>query len=307
MYSHLAQYYLEIGADQSGYEMILTARHIKNFYKIQDPVIRSQALHAYGRFLIYESDFEDAIKTELQMEKDAEIIKETDPKQETYPLRRALAFKAYIKLMQGKTEDVYRLASEVYEKYFNKDEELSHINVYDFLLPVFLVKTKWALINKDYKQALEFHREYGKAARKVNFITKKATLSKEVMFALPSDMVHEKEQLFTELAFDADSIAQTFLKNYTSLTGKKLDGIIEKLRQTNEDRKLKLRILNSLFIIISSFEILLLLILSIYSETQIDGLTKLKNRRALNIRLGKFAASERKYSAIMIDIDNFKN
>ena len=213
LYSHLAQYYLEIGADQSGYEMILTARHLKNFYKIQDPVIRSQALHAYGRFLI----------------------------------------------------------------------------------------------NKDYKQALEFNREYGKVARKVNFITKKAPLSKKVMFALPSDMVHEKEQLFTELAFDADSIAQTFLKNYTSLTGKKLDGIIEKLRQTNEDRKLILRILNSLFIIISSFEILLLLILSIYSETQIDGLTKLKNRRALNIGLGKFATSERKYSAIMIDIDNFKN
>ena len=76
------------------------------------------------------------------MEKDAEIIKETDPKQGTYPLRRALAFKAYIKLMQGKTEDDYRLASEVYEKYFNKDEELSHITVYDFLLPIFLVKTK---------------------------------------------------------------------------------------------------------------------------------------------------------------------
>lgn len=306
LYSQLAQYYFEIGADQSGYEMILTARHLKNFYKIEDPIIRSQALHAYGRFLVYESDFEDAIKAELQMEKDATIIRETNSELSVHCLRRALAFKAYIMLMQGKTEEAYKLASETYEKYFRNDEELSHIIVYDFFLPVFLVKTQWAIRNKNYKQALEFNREYGKAARKSNFITKKATLSKEVMFALPADMIQEKEHLFTELAFDADIIAQTFLENYTSLTSKKLNSIIEKLRQSNENSKLKIRILNSSFITILIFGILLLIILVIYSETQTDGLTKLKNRRALNIRIGKFAQSEKKYSAIMIDIDNFK-
>ena len=96
LYSLLSQYYLEIGADKSGFETILHGRRLKNFYKIQNIEIRSQALHAYGRFLLFESDFEDALKAEKQLEDDANVLLQENHLNATHYLRRALAFRRFL-------------------------------------------------------------------------------------------------------------------------------------------------------------------------------------------------------------------
>ena len=135
---------------------------------------------------------------------------------------------------------------------------------------------------------------------------KTAALSKDLMFALPVSMVSEREKLFSELAQSNDLLAQKFLAEYTGLTGEKLNGVIENLKYTTEREAIKKRTLQSVFFLILIFCVFALALFVIYSETQIDGLTKLRNRRALNIRVGKLASARKKYSAIMIDIDNFK-
>ena len=306
LYSLLSQYYLEIGADKSGFETILHGRRLKNFYKIQNIEIRSQALHAYGRFLLFESDFEDALKAEKQLEDDANVLLQENHLNATHYLRRALAFKAYVMMMQGKTEDSYELACEIFEKYYDKNEDFSHITTYDFLLPIYWIRTEWAIRNRDYEQAIVFCKEYGKLCKKYNFRMNALSLSKELMFALPEAMSAEREKLFRETALDADFLAQNFLDYYTDSTDEKLFAVIENLKYKEEKNSLKNQLIHNLLIVLIMLVAFLLILISVYSETQTDGLTKLRNRRALNIRLGKLASSGKKYSAIMIDIDNFK-
>ena len=304
IYSLLAQYYLEIGADKAGFEMILAGRRLKNFYTIKNPVIRSQALHAYGRFLVYENDFESALKAQSQMEEDASIIE--DSVISVQNLRRALAFKAYILMNQGKTDNAFELASDTLKKYFKADEKLDHIAIYDFLLPILWVKTQFLIRANDFEGAIEANKNYGKYAKKFDFTMKKALLCKELMFALPVSMIKERELLFTELALDADILAQDFIEKYTFSAGERLLNVTENLRYTAERQKSKKRFVESALIVFVAFMILLLFLAAIYSETQIDGLTKLRNRRALNNRVEKLATAGKKYSAVMIDIDNFK-
>lgn len=305
-YSLLAQYYLEAGADKSGYETILNARRIMNFYRISDPVIRSQALHSYGRFLLYESDFEDALKAEGVMEEDALLIAKYDPSFGRHSLRRALGFKAYIMMMQGKTEESYALAEKLYSEYFDENEEFNHAGIYDFLLPLFRIKTMWALRNSNYAKALEFNREYGKITRKYDFLMKKIDLSREVLFSLPDSMNEERKQLMWEVGQDSEKLSQKFLNEYTGIAGQKLTSTMQNLQYENVRARMKKRIFQLILLFIGILLVLVLIIDVIYSETQIDGLTKLRNRRALNIRLGHLASSGKRYSAIMIDIDDFK-
>ena len=306
LYSLLSQYYLSIGADKSGFETILTAYQLKNFYEIEDIPIKDQALHAYGRYLLDKKDYENALKIQKQMVEDANILMQNDYFFGMHTLRRALCFKSYILMMQGKAEEAYLLAEETLNKYFSKDEELSHLTVYDFLLPAWRVKTLWALHNQDYKKALEFNKEYGLLAHKYSFIMKTTLLTREVLTALPLSMVKERTELTHELAVNSEILVQTYLDDYTGVTAKNLNSSVENLRYTAERENSKRYFLQTSLVLIVIFLLLILLLVVIYSETQVDGLTKLRNRRALNIRVGKLASSEKRYSAIMIDIDNFK-
>ena len=305
LYSLLAQYYLELGADNAGYDTILKARRIKNFYSIKDPLIQSVALHSYARFLIYESDFEDAMKAQAQMEEDAAILKTKNEVLGNLLLSTALAFKSYIMLMQGKTEEAYTLACEVYEN-FENSHDITHTSVYDVCFPVCFVKTQWAIRNHQYEKAIEFNREYGNYAKKFNFMMKKVNNSKELMFALPDSMAKERTKLFNELALDTDFLAQTYLNNYTDTNAEKLSSVIENLRHDSMQKISRTRTFRFIFVDVMIMFALILIISLIYNQTQVDGLTHLRNRRALNTRIGKLASGGRKYSAIMIDIDNFK-
>ena len=306
LYSLLAQYYLGIGADKSAYETILTAHQLKDFYEIEDIPIRDQALHAYGRYLLDKNDYENALKVQNQMVEDSKIMMQNDFFFGMHALRRALCFKAYILMIQGKIEEAYKITEDTLKKYYTEDEELSHLTVYDFLLPALRVKTMWALHNQDYKKALEFNREYRKVACRYNFIMKTTLLTKEVLASLPESMIKERTELTQELAVNSEILVQTYLDDYTGVTAKNLYSSVENLRYTAEKESSKRYFLQSSLILIVIFLILILLLIVVYSETQIDGLTKLFNRRALNIRVGKLASAGKRYSAIMIDIDNFK-
>ena len=306
-YALLSQYYLELGADKSAYEIILTARRNRNFYSLEDPLIRGQALHAYGRFLLSESDFSDAKKAQAQMEEDAGIVSQTLPLLGENLTKRALAFKAYIMLQEGKADAASSLADELLSRYYSPELENDHITVYDFLLPLYLIKTQHALRKGDYKSAIDFNNQYGHVAKKFDFLQKKINLSKDVMFFLPTDMISEREEVYNELSRDTDLLAQKLLDDYTSITGEKLFATINNLKFKSERDTTNRRIRNNLFFAVSVLCIFMLILLAVYSETQIDGLTKLRNRRSLNIRIGRLASAGKKYSAIMIDIDNFKH
>ncbi|WP_407426737.1 GGDEF domain-containing protein [Treponema sp.] len=305
LYSFLSQYYLELGADKAGFDTILQARRIKNFYSINNPMIQNLALHAYSRFLIYESDFVDAMKAQSQMEENSQIIKKENESLGNELYATALCLKSYILLMQGKTEEAYSLICEIYDNY-DKIRELTHTTVYDIYLPVFFVKTQWAIRTGNYKKAIEFAHEYGSYAKKFNFTMKKTKILKDLMFALPESMTKEKNKLFNELAFDTDFLAQNFLTNYTETNAEKLSGIIENLKHSTERQISHNRTLEFVFIDFIIFLTFILILSFIYTQTQIDGLTHLRNRRSLNTRIGKLASSRKKYSAIMIDIDDFK-
>ena len=286
--------------------MILTGRRLRNFYSITDPVIRSQALHAYGRFLVYESDFDSAYKAVKQMENDAKLVSEQNSDIGKHYLRRALAFKACILLEQGKYEEGYSLANAVYDAYFDENESVTHTYVYDFLQPVLLVKTQWALRTRNYGKAIEYYKEYGKWAKKFDFIMKKVDLTKDLLFALPTTMVKERDELFKSLAYDTDYLSQNYINNYTTITDNQLANIKFTLTFQTEHHLAIIHVYEGICIVFFIFLSLLLILVMIYDETQTDGLTKLRNRKALDNRLKNFALAGKKYSAIMIDIDNFK-
>lgn len=303
LYSLLAQIYFEMGADSFANDMINTALGLKNFFEIENPIIRAQALTTYGKYLLNYNDINTALKAEAQLEKDAEII----PTNNSNYLRNAFALKAYILLKQGKSKEAFELAERTYKKYYNPNEDLTHDSVYCFILPVLKVKAIYSLQNNNYKQALQLNKEYGSIAEKYKFILKKAMLSKELLIKLPDSMIKEKNILLEELSIDAESLVSFFLENFSVISKDQLNNVIQNLRYTHEKEIIGIRIFKITVVNIGLIYIFILLVYIIYNETQIDGLTMLKNRRALNKRLKKYKAKNKTYSSIMIDLDSFKN
>ncbi len=305
LYACLANYYLEAGADSAAYAMILNARKLKNFYRIEDIVTRIQALHIYGRYLLKENDFEDALKTQGQITKDAQVLFEKNQEASIEYKKAALAYTAYITLMQGQTDEALRMVDAIYDEY-GDEMPASHVQAYDYNIPLLYVKTHCAIRKHNYEDAIKFNSEYGKICKKFGFTMKKSQLSKDLLFALPRSMLEERQKIFIQQSIDSSILAETFLEKYTELMGNKLDSVMESLSYSSMIRKSRTKLFSTTAIVTVVFLLFLLILYKVYTDTLIDGLTKLYNRRALNKRVERLLVAEKDYKAIMIDVDNFK-
>jgi len=306
LYSMLSNYYLEIGADNSAYEMILKARKLKNFYRIEDPVTKMQALHIYGRYLVHEDDFEDAIKAQSRIAKVAEELSHERPDIGQEYQRAVQAFTAYITLLQGDTDKAQVLADQMYGNGLGDTSGVTHFEAYDYHIPLMYVKTHCALRKGNFTEAIRFGMEYARICKQFNFTMKKIQLFNEILFALPESMTEERKLLSEQQALDSDILAQTFLDNFTRQTGSELDSVMDGLNFSEDLRQGRSRLFHGVLFSILVFLLLFYILCIVYIQTQIDGLTRLRNRRALDVRIGRFAALGKRYSAIMLDIDNFK-
>ena len=301
----LSQTYLQFGAENFGFQIINNSLKIEDFSKIADPIIKYHSLKAYGLYLLSDNNFDKAIEIQNQLEETAKIIQDETVRDNSY-LSSARAFKAQILLAESKTAEANQLADQIYTEYSIPEEKLTPEIVYNFILPIFYIKTVNAIQNKDYKQAIKFNNEYGKYAQKFNLIIKKTILAKELLFSLPDYMIEEKKNLLYQLSIDTEKSLSFYLDNFSVLSGEKLRNEIQNIKNSYEQEIHRIRGLKIFFMNIGIMYLFVFLCFIIYNKTLIDGLTNLRNRRAFNNKIKKFETSNKKYAAIMIDLDNFK-
>ncbi len=307
LYTIMARHFLTIGADSTAYSLVSKATKYGSFYDVENLITRIHLLMNFSRYLISINNFDEAERAVNQILADA-------PKTASFsdifpPLfeKSGNAIRPLILLAQGKTDEAYELACEVYEKYKDDNELLSNYLAFDFYMPILYVKTMWAIQHKKYDMAIEFNREYTAYCNKYNFIVKKQQLSGLLRSVLPDTMQKEKEKLSKELSEGSEKLSRAMLGEYAFFANEKFSTVMEQLSLKTEISE---RVQSNLCIgAICVFVLIMLLLIfnTIYSESQLDGLTKLSNRKSMIAKIRRLELLKKSYSVIMLDIDNFKS
>lgn len=306
LYADMAKYFMEIGADKEAYEIINQAASFGSFFECKNILSRIQALLVYSNYLISIKDYDKALFASYQVIDDAHQTIRFNQDFPLYYERSGNVIKALILLSQQKYNEAYVMACELYEKYSREDEVVSQFSAFDFYMPIFYIKTIWAIHEGDYEKALEFNKEYGKFCDDFFFSVKKIQLTSTLIAALPPQMSVERKQLIDVISVASRTSMQSLTGDYTYLVMDKFSSVMNELAlkaEINEQAHEKLRtILANIFIVF----IALILFYAVFNEAQLDGLTKLSSRRALNAKLRQLEFMKKTYSAIMLDLDDFK-
>ena len=306
LYANMAKYFLEIGSEEVAYGIIKKAGEFGSFYECQNILTRIQILQVYSDYLISEKRYDEAYVAADQIIEDA---KQTGSYSAMFPLiygRAGEVIKARILLEQDKIFGAYNLACELYEKYAQADEVVSQFSAFDFYMPIFYIKTMWAINSKKYDKALEFNEKYRKYCDQFFFAVKKIRLTQRVISELPPEMRMEKTSLTLRLSGDSRALISSVFKNYTFLASDKFSTIMTQMDLEAAVHEKTQEYIHSIMLNLFIAVVIILLIYLIFAEAHTDGLTKLSTRAALNSKLIRLEFFKTNYSAIMMDLDNFK-
>ena len=306
LYANMAKYFLEVCGDQEAYDIINEAASFGSFYECSNVLTRIQIFQVYSAYLLHIRDYDRALLAAHQIISDAPLTESFSP---FFPVsfeRAGYAIKAMILLNQGKINEAYVMACSLFEKYADPNEKITQFNAFDFYMPLYYIKTIWALNHQEYKIAIEACEEYGKLCDENFFIQKKILLTGRLMNELPLSMAKERGHLYQEISIDSRRLSASLLSENTRLSKEKFNGIMNELILKSELKEKTRGILH--VVLVNCFVVVLVLILFyiIFSEMQLDGLTKLYNRRSLNSRIRQLEKSNKNYAAIMMDLDDFK-
>jgi len=306
LYANMAKYFLEINADEQAFSLIKRAAAFGSFYSCENILTRIQALQVYSSYLIAEKKYENAYLAAQKIIDDAPATASFTPVFPKRFERSGKAIKAMILLKQNKINEAYITACQLWEKYADENENVSQFCAFDFYMPLLEIKTHWAVSQKKYDKALEFNELYGKYCDMFFFKTKKTQLSGFLMASLPPQMGKERGQLYAQLSETSQSLVKTLINDYTYLADNKFSTVINELELQSEIHEKSQELIHALLINLFIAAVILLFVYAVFREARTDGLTKLFNRRALNSKIHWLEKFQRGYSAIMIDLDDFK-
>lgn len=307
LYANMAKYFLEIGAETEAYSIIRRAKEFGSFYDCKNILARLQILQVYADYLISEGRYDEAYIAADQIIEDSSKTASFSPDFPSLYERSGEAIKAMILLAQQKYYGAYNLACELLERYHNENEVLSQFSAFDFYMPLTYIKAMWALNTQKYDKAVEFLGEYGQYCEKFFFTMKKIRLTQRIVAAIPSSMGREKDTLSKQLSADSKSILMSVIKDYTYLASEKFSTIMTQMDLESEVHAKTQKYLHTISFNLFITLVILLLLYAVFNEAQTDGLTRLYNRRALNAKIRNYEFRKTNYSAIMLDLDDFKH
>ena len=116
----------------------------------------------------------------------------------------------------------------------------------------------------------------------------------------------EKTSLTLRLSGDSRALISSVFKNYTFLASDKFSTIMTQMDLEAAVHEKTQEYIHSIMLNFFIAVVIILLIYLIFAEAHTDGLTKLSTRGALNSKLIRLEFFKTNYSAIMMDLDNFK-
>ena len=307
LYANMAKYFLEIGAESEAYGIIRKAKEFGSFYECKNILTRLQILQVYADFLISERRFDEAYAAANQIIEDAKLTENYNTYFPLWYCRSGEVIKAMILLAQGQYSEAYNLACELEKKYRQEGEVVSQFSAFDFYMPILYIKTIWAVDSKKYDKAIEFCNEYGKYCDNFFFTIKKIRLTQAILKGLPNEMGRVKDSIAKGLSEDSKNLLISVIRDYSFLANEKFSTIMTQLDLESEVHAKTQEYLHTIMFNLFIGLILLLLFYAIFNEAQTDGLTRLYNRRALNARILHYEFRKTNYSAIMLDLDDFKH
>lgn len=306
LYAAMAKYFLEIGNDELAYEIINTAESFRSFYDCQHVLTRIQALQVYSSYLLSIAQYEKAFVAASQIIADSPLTEAFNPDFPRYFEGAGNAIKARILMMQGRFAEAGELADSLLEKYAGDYETVSRFNAFDFYMPLYEVKITCAVNAGKFEKAVEYNKKYGEYCNLFFFKNKKMSMSGFLMNALPPEMAAERRMLFNQLSEDSRSLVKNLIDDYTYLANSKFSSTMTELRLESEISEKNNKTIQSLLFNAFIFVVLILLCYAVFSEARTDGLTKLFTRKSLNFKLRLLEMFKTNYSAVMIDLDDFK-
>ncbi|MCR4626346.1 MAG: GGDEF domain-containing protein [Treponema sp.] len=308
LYTNMAKYFHEMGDINEAEIMIKKAFSIKSFYECENIFTKLQALQVYSRISVERGDFETALRAadQLIVDSDSDFINAFNKNFGMYYRRSGEVVKV-LALVENKA---YKIALEqaelLREKYYSEDEIVSQFNAFDFYLPLLYIQAVCSSELGDFKASLTYLNEYAQFCDMYFFTKLKLALSKKIMLKLPFSMDKERNELFISISETAEKFEQDLLENYTLMTKDKFLSMIDTLTVKTSVQENRSKALKRYYFYTTILVFFLLVIIILYNQMRLDGLTRLNNRASLNAKIKRYSFFNKKYAAIMLDIDNFK-
>ncbi|MCR5494088.1 MAG: diguanylate cyclase [Treponema sp.] len=309
LYANMAKYFQELGDDSEASLMIRKAYEIRPFYECENEFTRLQSLQVLSRLSVEEGKFVEAEQAANQIiaDSESEFINTFNPQFGVSYRRSAEVIKTMISLYKNDYLKAYEDSKRLYKVYYSSEEIVSQFNAFDFYLPVLQVMTESSIALGKYEEGLSYLKMYSDYCDQYFFTNLKLRYTKKVMMSVPETMKDARNQIFFELSEVAEKFEADLLRQFTQLTREKFLEIMETLTLKTDIKEVRVRKVKQIY---GNFIVLLvafIIIISLYSQLQLDPLTRLNNRGSLNTKIKKYSLLNKKYAAIMLDIDNFKH
>nr|MCR4791082.1 GGDEF domain-containing protein [Treponemataceae bacterium] len=306
IYLNMAKYFFQINSINRACETVEIALNVQKIENIKNPSVKCFAYQLYTEYFLAKKQYESAMKYNKLFT--AAIKDLTDVNEIEMYNRTSNAQKAIILFESGNKSAAYILANQL-----EKDPVLitrleNQFVVYDFAMPVYYIKAFQSLDRYDFKKALDYNSKYADFCDTYNFTLKKTSLAQKLITLLPAvTYADDINKIAYDIAVNHEKLASYYINNYTDTLYEKLNYACDSLKTTKEKMNRTKNILiqvsmTSLIIIIA-----ILIFALILNEYKTDGLTGLRNRKSLDVRLATLDRRKKPYSIIMLDIDNFKN
>ncbi len=308
LYANMAKYFHEMGDLDEAEAMIKKAYSIKSFYECGDIFTKLQSLQVYSRVLAEKGDYENAIRVADQLieASDSEYINSFNKNFSMFYRRSGEVIKVLALLGNKAYKVAFEQAQILRDKYFNNDDVISQFNAFDFYLPLLYAQAVSSCELGNYKESLNYLKEYSDFCDMYFFTKLKLALSKKIMLSLPLSMDKERTELFIAISETAERFEQDLLEGYTLMTKDKFLSMIDTLSIKTSVQENRTQALKRYYFYSTILLFFFLIIIVLYNQMQLDGLTRLNNRASLNAKIKRLAFINKKYAAIMLDIDNFK-
>lgn len=318
VYLDLTNFFLNNYAQDSAKDMIDVAQSVEDFDDIQSLQIRSYAFRMLGIMAILNGEYEDAEKYLLKSQ-DIVNISDTGIYEESY---RAIndVWLARVYYETGRFDECKEnldrweghgiFTTDVYREIFLRDLIIPYYQVKCMLETCLVFEDKDSLSAKELEE-----KEMEVAEGLEEFMTlcdengyKKTELATllQLQSEYPPSSEYVRNLLYTKLQELYDELFDDQNSTYASL----IDSTVLDAKTVMEDKVLyekRVARRRRYTVIFSAVMVLIITaFVVIISNSRVDGLTKLLNRKSFNHELNRIKRRKNLYGIIMIDIDDFK-
>lgn len=305
MYFNFAKYLLRNNAYENACQIIKKAEETIPVEAIQDKATLSIAYEMLMEKSLYEHNTDKASEYINESLKIIDSFADDDPYKPMYTQMGQIAL-AKVLFAKGNYSEVRKIISEYEGLLENRQVSDMQYIVWEFFMPVYSLKTQLSLLDNDYPAALINYGIYSEYCEYYNYPAKKIELAQLMLSKLPSSYTEEIVTIENEIPVQYEKLTDFYVKQFSNIAINSFETTVLNLEKTvNADEKRYQSLARYVFSFFVVF-MLLLLFSILFNEAQIDSLTKLPGKQALNHKIDFLQKKKKPYTVIKLDIDNFK-